>query len=44
MSNFILIYVQVSNFIQTQSIRGEGVENRWCGGGEMEDTGGVQAG
>jgi hypothetical protein len=47
MSNFILIYVQVSNFIQTQSIKREGeggVQTRRHGGGPVEEAGGVQAG
>jgi hypothetical protein len=50
MSNFILVYVQVSNFIQTQSIKmeGGGVEGgvQTCrhGGRLVEEAGGVQAG
>jgi hypothetical protein len=48
MSNFILIYVQVSNFIQTQSNEG-GKVGRWVetcqrGGGLVDEAGGVQVG
>jgi hypothetical protein len=45
MSNFILISVQVQNFMQTQSIEGGGgVETCRLGGGPVEETGGVEAG
>jgi hypothetical protein len=49
MSNFILISIQVSNFIQTQSIeggggRGGGVETCQRGGGPLEEDGGMQMG